>query len=490
MVMAQLVRLGTLDAAVVVGFIACILALGFSARLRENSVLQYLAAGRSLTLPMFVATLVSTWYGGILGVSESVAYFGVGAWLLIGAPYYMFGLLYARFLAGRVREAGQISLPERLHARFGRAPALMGGVLLLLLAVPAAHALMLGVLVRSFTGWDLAPSVLAATAVGSLFLYRGGLLADVRVSMLAFAGMYVGFAAMLVWCLSHYPFPDTWIRNLEPSKLQWTGGQNAIQIVSFFVLGAWTLVDPGFHQRTASAASPAVATRGIGWCVAFWFLFDALSISCALFALSVAHASGVSLNGLEAFPAFAQMVLPPGLKALFVCGMLGTILSALVGYALVSGATVGREIAARVAGAQNDAQVNLWTKYGIGLSCLLAAVIGLTVESVVSLWYGLGGAVVGALLLPVCGAYGLFPRWRMSGSTVGAAIALSGVAGIGLFLHGIRTGDLTIPVHIGSAEGGWDLSIGTLMPGLAVSAIVLGFGAIPAIIRGRDHGRE
>ena len=32
--------------------------------------MDYLLAGRRLTLPAFVATLVTTWYGGILGVGE------------------------------------------------------------------------------------------------------------------------------------------------------------------------------------------------------------------------------------------------------------------------------------------------------------------------------------------------------------------------------------------------------------------------------------
>jgi SSS family solute:Na+ symporter len=31
---------------------------------------NFLVAGRTLSLPAFVATLVATWYGGILGVGE------------------------------------------------------------------------------------------------------------------------------------------------------------------------------------------------------------------------------------------------------------------------------------------------------------------------------------------------------------------------------------------------------------------------------------
>ena len=36
----------------------------------NESFMDLLLMGRQLTLPMFVATLVATWYGGIFGVTE------------------------------------------------------------------------------------------------------------------------------------------------------------------------------------------------------------------------------------------------------------------------------------------------------------------------------------------------------------------------------------------------------------------------------------
>jgi len=187
------------DWAIVAVFFAGILALGFSARLRDSSILQFLVAGRNLTLPFFVATLVATWYGGILGIGESVQVYGVGTLLLLGVPYYLFGVVYALVLAKRVRTAKQISLPERISARFGKGAAVAAAVLVVCLGVPAAHVLMLGSLLQSFLGWDLAVCIIVATLGGSVFLYKGGLLADVRVSLLSFVMMYVGFGAIVVY---------------------------------------------------------------------------------------------------------------------------------------------------------------------------------------------------------------------------------------------------------------------------------------------------
>ena len=220
---APALNLSPLDAGVVIAFLFAILALGFSAKLRDNSILQYLAAGRSLSMPAFVATLVSTWYGGILAVGDSVKQFGVGSMLLMGVPYYFFAVVYALFFAERVRGAEQISIPERLGQRWGKSAALTGAALIFLLAVPAAHVLMLGTMLHLFTGWKLGTAILVATVGGTLFLYKGGLLADVRASLLAFISMYVGFFVITIWCLLHHP-PSEVIQHLSASQKSWDGG--------------------------------------------------------------------------------------------------------------------------------------------------------------------------------------------------------------------------------------------------------------------------
>lgn len=469
--------LGPLDAAVVIAFVAALLALGFSARLRDHSMLQFLAAGRMLTLPVFVATLVSTWYGGILGIGESVTYYGLGTWVLLGVPYYVFAILYAHRFAERVREAEQISLPERLGKRFGNAAALVGGVLVFLLAVPSFHVLMLGTLVEAFTGWSFGWAVLVGAGVGTLFLYRGGLLADARVSLLAFAMMYLGFAVMAVYCLVRFPIGTT-LSTLDAPLLSWDGGTGIAYVLSFLILGSWTLVDPGFHQRVASAATPRIGKKGVLVSVGLWFLFDAMSILSGLYAIALLQP--VPANRLMVFPALGEAVLPPGLKAMFVCGMVGTIVSAMVGYTLVSGASLGRDLVARAKGGLSDRQVRAWTRFGICVATVVAIVLASQIQSVVQLWYMWGGAIVGALLLPVAASYELFPlraghRWVVG--SMGAAFGLS----FGLLVYGIRTQNPFLDVQVGETS----FNLGTLLPGLALSALVLGVGEWLA--RRREH---
>lgn len=477
-----MLHLTGLDWAVVALFVAAILALGFSARLRDHSVLQFLAAGRMLTLPVFVATLVSTWYGGVLGVGESVEDYGLGAWVLIGVPYYVFALIYAVYLAPRVRGAEQISIPERLASRWGRGAGLIGAALVFLLAVPAAHVLMLGVLVQTFTGWSLLPAVLVATVIGTLFLYRGGLLADVRVGMLAFVMMYVGFGVIVVWGLLHHPPAEILGAVKDPSLKRWDGGQGPLAVFSFFVLGAWTIVDPGFHQRVASAESPETGRRGVLVCIFFWFLFDVLTITTGMLALAVVKP--LPDEALQIFPVLGDQVLPPGLKAVFLCGMLGTITSALVGYTLVSGATLGREGVARIKTGASDHEIKVWTRVGFGVACLVAVVLAMFLKSVVDLWYSWAGAVVGALLIPVSLAYAPKPRLVGRSKLVCASMALAFLVSFCWLVYGKRTQNDFLEVVLFEQK----FSLGTLIPGLLVSATVLGLGSVVTGRRREEYG--
>lgn len=452
-----------MDAAVLVVVALAMALLSATVKVRGGSVLDYLAAGRRLSLPAFVASLVSTWYGGILGIGESVAFLGIGTWLLLGVPYYVFGVFYAWKLAPRVREAEQISIPERLHRSFGKGSALVGAALLFLLSVPAAHVLMLAVLAQSVLGGERWIMLVAVAAIGVALVARGGLPADVRIGMVAFVGMYVGFAVAVVSGISQVALSEA-VARLSPEGQQLDGGQGFLAVLSFFVLGAWTLVDPGFHQRVASAESPRVGRQGVLVSVACWMVFDLLSISAAVLALATVRPAPA--DGLLLFPALAESALAPGLKGVFLAGIAGTVFSAFVGYTLVAGATVGREIVARLRPA-DDATVTRWTQWGMVASCGVAIALASSLNSVVSLWYAWAGAVVGALLLPVWLAYR--PGPAVSGRVVAWSMALAfGVAALWL-IAGYRTDNPFLEVVVNEQR----FSLGTLVPGLAVSALVL-----------------
>ncbi|HHN74901.1 MAG TPA: hypothetical protein ENK10_06685, partial [Acidobacteria bacterium] len=183
------------DLALVAAYLLALLVL--ARRRRKSGAGEYLLAGRSLTLPAFVATLVSTWYGGVLGVGEYSYLHGLSNWLALGGPYYLAGLVFAFLLAGRVRRSDLVTVPDRLLEDHGPGVAALGSVLVFVNMLPAAYLLMLGVLAHRLLGIPATLGVVLFAALSVALVAGAGFRTVVRHNGLQFVLMYGCFALLL-----------------------------------------------------------------------------------------------------------------------------------------------------------------------------------------------------------------------------------------------------------------------------------------------------
>ena len=455
------------DWAVLGLYFAFLLVVGFWKR--RGGVEEYLIAGRSLSLPVFVATLVATWYGGILGVGEYVYNSGLLAWTTNGLPYYVFALLFAVFLARRVRggAAHLYTIPDKLEEVYDRRTALLGAAFAFVYAAPSTYVLMTGTLLHVLFGWPLFPAMLVGIIFSVAYVYQGGFLADVRVNVLQFALMFAGFAAAVGLCLARYGGVGflTAAGRLPPAHLTLLGDYDFGYALVWFFIALVTLTDPGFHQRCYAARTPRVAALGIGLAVACWIAFDTLSTTMGLFARAL-------LPGLAdaklAFPALAERVLPPGLKGLFYVGMLAPIMASTVSYTFIAALTIGRDFVWRLRGDATDARVPLYTRFGLVLSSGLALAVALAIPSVVKQWYFFGSVFVPGVLLPLLGAYAPAPYGRAPAGYAFWSMLLGAGTALTWLLWGWGHGGYDSPLF----PLGWQ----PMYPGLLVSALIYGTG--------------
>ena len=76
-----------LDLSILIIYLGALVFLGFiRSNYSNKDPEEYLLAGRKLSLPGFVVTLVATWYGGILGIGENTFNFGVQTWFIFSLP--------------------------------------------------------------------------------------------------------------------------------------------------------------------------------------------------------------------------------------------------------------------------------------------------------------------------------------------------------------------------------------------------------------------
>jgi SSS family solute:Na+ symporter len=460
-----MVNLAILDIVLIVVYFAAVVFIGFRAsRKRKTDNDEFLLAGRTLTLPMFVATLVSTWYGGILGVGEYSYRYGISNWVVFGVPYYIFALVFAFFLAKRIRATNLYTIPDKLEQAYDRRTALAGGVLTFFLVTPAAYVLMLGVLVQLVFGINLTLAIILSTLITIVYLYKGGFRSDVWANALEFVLMFVGFAMVVIF--SYFKFGGIdFIRSHVPDlHLTWHGGNSWQYIAVWFFIALWTLVDPAFYQRCYAAKDGKTAQRGILISILFWLVFDFMTTAAGLYARATLP---ILSQPMLSYPMLAEVALPTIAKGLFYIGMLATIMSTLSSLTLISGITIGKDIVGRWKNAPHDSElVRRWTKIGLLISAVVSVALALLVPSVVNLWYTIGTCIIPGLLIPVLSSY--FDRLKIPSAYAFGAM----VNGWFISTFSLVYGQL----HVVNGSPAYFFSVEPMYPGLFMALMWWGWG--------------
>lgn len=420
---------------------------------------EFLLSGRKVTLPAFVATLVSTWYGGILGVGEWSYQYGISQWLILGAPFYIFSALFAIFLAGKIRLNKALTIPEAIANRYSDGAGRLSALPIFILVSPAPYILMLGLLFQFLSGGE-APFLLYASLVALfsvLYITIGGFGAVIRTDILQIVLMFSGFIVLLIFAISSFGGFGQLADSVTDIHFNITGGNSIQYILVWFFIALWTFVDPSFHQRAAAAESPETARKGIFVSILFWIGFDFLTAFAGLYAFAIL---GPDLaQPVLAYPMLADEILPIGLKGLFFVSLLATIMSTLDSYLFISGQTLGRDFLAKYFPKTNP---NLLTRIGILTSALLGILLIIIYPSVIDLWYVIGSVFIPGLLVPVLGIY-LKPFKMRNGYVIGTIIGASAVSFVWLILGTLNPEN---------SEGYAYLGLEPFYPGLAVAILI------------------
>ncbi|TYP93921.1 solute:Na+ symporter, SSS family [Fodinibius salinus] len=447
-----------LDWGLILSYFGFLIYLTWQNNWQDEDEESFLLSGRKMSLPAFVATLVSTWYGGILGVGEYSYQFGISQWLLFGCPFYIFSAIFAWLLAGKIRMNKALSLPEAIGNFYGDTAGRFSAIPIFILVSPAPYILMLGLIFQYLTGgnggflWYASAVALFSVA----YVIFGGFNAVIRTDALQITLMFVGFTALIIFAGMEFGgLGQLW--NIMPADYRdITGGHNLQYILVWFFIALWTFVDPSFHQRAAAAESPKTAKRGIFISIVLWSLFDFLTMFSGIYGWAIL--GGDLAEPIMVYPYLANEILPIGFKGLFFVALLATIMSTLDSYLFLSGQTLGRDLLVKIF---PNTKNNTLTR----ISTLAAALIGILLiiiyPSVIDLWYVIGSVMIPGLLIPVLGVYlklfSLRKKWVLP----------TMVASIGVSLLWLILGTIT-------SDAAYEytyLGIEPFYPGLAISII-------------------
>lgn len=431
--------------------------LGFMRSRGDSSSLEeYLVAGRRLSLPAFVATLVSTWYGGILGVGEFSYKHGLSNWLVFGVPYYLYAIIFALFIAGRAWRTKFYTIPDQLEKAYGRRVSMAGAFFIFILVTPAPYVLMLGFLCRMLFGWPLWLGTSLGALLSMIYAFRGGLAAIVRTEILQFLLMYAGFGVILIFALRQFGGWHFLKNNLPPLHLTWHGENSPQYILVWYFIAMSTLVDPTFYQRCYASQSEKVARNGILVSVVCWMLFDFMTTATGLYAAAILPDLA---NPVESYPQLAVKLLPPLARGLFFLALLATIMSTIDGYAFLSAITLGKDLLWKIYGRGEEKLATHFSRLSLLLTFIAAVGMALWSQSVVDLWYQLGSLSTPVLLVPLAASFS--GKWKLPAQWVLLSMFLS-AALAGLWMAA-------------GINGNYWLGLQPIYPGLTVSVIFFVF---------------
>ncbi len=416
-----MISFSLVDILIILAFFASVLFIGFfTGRKTVSDANDYLLSGRKLSLFLFVAVNVSTWYGGILGVGEFTYRYGLVSWFTQGFPYYVFAFLFAIFFAKKIRAASLFTIPDKLSEVYGTKAGLISAVIVFVLVSPAPYLLMSSNLISLLFGIDIIPALIISLFISIVYLIKGGFRSNVYVDVFQFFVMFAGFILIVIFSGMKFGTFDFLSASIPVNHSKVTGGMSPTFLIVWFLIALWTFADPGFHQRCYAAKSGNIAKWGIIISIFFWALFDFLTTSTGLFAKGVLPDLE---NPVLAFPLFAEQVLPAGVKGIFYAALFATILSTQISFLFLSGTTIGRDFiyhgVVQLRRTKPDFQTRSaesklknYTIIGLIISGIVALLLAYFIPSVIEIWYTIGSLFIPGIILPVISAY--YPKLRVS----------------------------------------------------------------------------
>lgn len=359
---------------------------------------------------MFVATLVTTWYGNLLGVTEMAYKEGLVQWLTQGIFWYAAYVFFAFFIAKKIRDSKLFTLPDQLEKFYDRKTAILGALINLIMLSPASYILAMGLIFEIIFQIPLSQGLIIGSIITFIYTFRGGFKAVVVTDMLQFFFMFLGLALIIPFAINKFSLAQL-LTNIPNSHLSLTGSYSWQIVLAWLVIASWTLIDSNFYQRCYSAQDYKTAQRGILIATAFWFVFDFMICLVGLFAFSAMP----NLEPATALIGFANSVLPPIAKGVFFTGLLATVMSTLDSLSFSSAMCFTKDIYQRIFKVTDTKKIIFVNKITIAVVVLLGIIVAINFQSLIKLMYYKASIGISGLLMPLL--FGFFLKKKLDANS-------------------------------------------------------------------------
>jgi len=409
-------EIATIDYIIISLYLMGMVGVGLWFAKKHSDFEDFFLAGRSLTTPLLITTLISTYYGidVLFGDSQLGFTNGVVAWFAYARPTYAFFLIAAFLLAHRLREEDFKSLPDILDKYYGKKTRYVGAVTSFIYSLPALSLYGFGMLGEVILDWEPILGMLVLGGIALIYTITGGFWAVALTDSIQFVLMCVVLAMAFPFAMNLIGGFDSMIEVLEPSYFDTLGDMSIWLIIIYASTGLSILVEPTFYQRIFAAKSYKNVRNALVIGIFIWGSYDWI-ITILAMAAKVAVIQGTLPGDVAPDAALLTIMvaaLPAGALGLFLAGVLSTEMSTLDSYCLVAGGNVAYDIyKPAFKPSATDQELIKTTRHGILLSWVLGFAMAISFDQMLGLWVFMASILISSVLAPILlGMY--VPKFR------------------------------------------------------------------------------
>ena len=372
-------------------YLIIILCIGFySNKHADNN--DYLFASRKLTLPSFIATIVTTWYGAILEVGRYTFYNGIVTWIIFCLFYYISAFIFAFFIGPKIHSRNMKSIPHIFYDKLGQYPGYISSTLVCLIGSPIPYIMILSTIISHIYDIDILYSIFISITTSTIYIYSGGFKAIIRTDKLQFVLMYTGFGIMIYQLISSYGGYDFLINNVPQENLQITENLSLSYIFSWFFISLIIVIDPSIFQRTYSTVNIKTIKKGFLYSIGLWFVFDVLTIATGLYASALITESNLTSSP---YLQLSEMVLSPIFYSIFIISLLSIVMSTIDSTNFISAITISDMI-----NGYNKKIDIINVRWGLFITAIFSFILCYLFENAIEYWYMFGSLAASSILIP------------------------------------------------------------------------------------------
>ena len=445
--------IATIDYIIIAIYLMGMVGVGVWFAKRHTDFDDFFLAGRSLTTPLLITTLISTYYGidVLFGDSQLGFTNGVVAWFGYARPTYAFFLIAAFFLAQRLKEEDFKSLPDILDKYYGKNTRYVGAVTSFIYSLPALSLYGFGMLGDVILGWEPIMGMLVLGGIALVYTLTGGFWAVVLTDSIQFLFMCVVLALAVPFAMNFIGGFDKMIDILEPSYFDTMGDLSIWLIIIYASTGLAILVEPTFYQRIFAAKSYKNVRNALIIGIFIWGSYDWI-ITIIAMAAKTGVLQGILPTDVAPDAALLTVMvaaLPAGALGLFMAGVLSTEMSTLDSYCLVAGGNVAYDIyRPAIKPDATDEELIKKTRHGILLSWILGLAMAVSFDQMLGLWVFMASILISSVMVPIL--LGLFiPRFRKAlAGFLSAGLGLASTVILNIYIMMTGTFDVLEETYI------------------------------------------